>query len=363
MRFCALSRSLQAIGYPMQFVNRLIQGLLVIWGIVTLLFVIFYGLGDPTSFLVGDQADEATRAAVRKKYGLDKPFGVQYLGYLNGLSPLGWVADADRTATKHLALISGEKGALALKSPDLGRSFQSNQPVTPMILSRLEGTLILAMSAIVFASVLGIFLGMIAAMNRDTWWDRGILSASVLGISAPSFFLGVLIAWLFAVVLGEWTGLHVTGHIFTEKVFEPGREVLLKNLLLPALALGIRPLAIFTQLTRSSMIDVLHTDYMRTARAKGLSARTVMLRHALRNALNPVITSITGWLASLLAGAFFIEYIFNWQGIGKLMIDALEKQDMPVILGTAIFIGAVFVCITILTDASYRLLDPRVRLD
>lgn len=347
----------------MQIVNRLIQGVLVIWGIVSLLFAIFYGLGDPTSFLVGDQADEATKASVRKKYGLDQPIAVQYLSYLNGLSPLGWLPEGDQQTTSHMPLLAMEKGAIAFKTPDLGRSFQTNKSVAPMIVARLEGTLILALSAILFASILGIGLGMLAAMKRDSWWDRSILTVSVLGISAPSFFMGVLIAWLFAVVLRDWTGLNVTGHIFEEKVFEQGREVMLKNLLLPAVALGIRPLAIFTQLTRSSMLDVLHTDYIRTARAKGLSGTTVLFRHALRNALNPVITSITGWLASLLAGAFFIEYIFNWQGIGKLMIDALEKQDLPVILGTSIFIGAVFVGITILTDASYRLLDPRVRLD
>jgi peptide/nickel transport system permease protein len=347
----------------MRIFNQLIQGILVIWGIVSLLFVIFYGLGDPTSFLVGDQADEATKASVRQKYGLDQPIAVQYFSYLNGLSPLGWLSEDAGKQTRHISLLRAGTGTISLKSPDLGRSFQSNQAVTPMISSRLEGTMILALSAIVFASVLGIGLGMLAAMKRDSWWDRGILSLSVLGISAPSFFIGVLIAWLFAVVLRDWTGLNVTGHIFEEKVFEPGREVVLKNLLLPALSLGIRPLAIFIQLTRSSMLDVLNTDYVRTARAKGLPQRTILFRHALRNALNPVITSITGWLASLLAGAFFIEYIFNWQGIGKLMIDALEKQDLPVILGTAIFIGVVFVGITILTDASYRLLDPRVRLD
>lgn len=347
----------------MKIVSQLIQGLLVIWGIVSLLFVIFYGLGDPTSFLVGDQADEDTKAAVRKKYGLDKSISAQYLTYLNGLSPLGWLSEESAASIGHLSLFPVGTGTFAVKVPDLGRSFQNNKAVAPLILSRLEGTLILALSAIVFAGILGIGLGILAAMKRDSWWDRSILTVSVLGISAPSFFMGVLIAWIFAVVLRDWTGLNVTGHIFEENVFEPGRQVVMKNLLLPALALGIRPLAIFTQLTRSSMLDVLHTDYIRTARAKGLSGRVVLLRHALRNALNPVITSMTGWLASLLAGAFFIEYIFNWQGIGKLMIDALENQDLPVILGTATFIGAVFVGITFLTDASYRLLDPRVRVD
>jgi len=138
--------------------------------------------------------------------------------------------------------------------------------------------------------------------------------------------------------------------------------LVLRNLLLPALALGVRPLAIFIQLTRSSLLDVLSLDYVRTAQAKGLASWVVLTRHALRNALNPVLTAVTSWLASLLAGAFFIEYIFNWQGIGKLMIDALTQNDFPVIIGCALTVGSIFVLISILTDWLYAWLDPRVQL-
>ncbi|MEZ4776813.1 MAG: ABC transporter permease [Bacteroidia bacterium] len=328
------------------FLQRLFQGILVIWGIVTLLFLIFYTLGDPAEYLVGDQADEATKTAIREKYGLDRPLPVQYILYLNDLSPLG----------------INENGHWAIKFPNPGRSYQTNAPVSGMIASRMEGTLILAGVSIIFASVAGIFLGIISALKYNTWWDRTILSVSVLGISAPSFFMGVLIAWLFAVKLRGITGLNVSGHIFEENIFSPGRTIILKNLLLPAVALGIRPLAVFIQLTRSSMLEVLSTDYIRTAKAKGLSAQNVLLRHALRNALNPVMTAVTGWLASLLAGAFFIEYIFDWQGIGKLTIDALNTNDFPVILGCAMTIGVIFVAASILTDVLYALLDPRIRI-
>ncbi|MEZ4827174.1 MAG: ABC transporter permease [Bacteroidia bacterium] len=326
--------------------QRLIQGILVIWGIVTLLFLIFYTLGDPAEYLVGDQADEATKTAIREKYGLDRPLPVQYIRYLNDLSPLG----------------IGENGRLTFKVPNPGRSYQTNAPVGGMIASRMEGTLILAGVAITFAAISGILLGIFSALQYNTWWDRTILSVSVLGISAPSFFMGVLIAWLFAVKLRTLTGLNVSGYIFEENIFSPGRTVILKNLFLPAIALGIRPLAIFIQLTRSSMLEVLSADYIRTARAKGLSSSRVMMKHALRNALNPVMTSVTGWLASLLAGAFFIEYIFDWQGIGKLTIDALNTNDFPVILGCAMTIGVIFVAASIITDLLYAVLDPRVRL-
>jgi ABC-type dipeptide/oligopeptide/nickel transport system permease component len=328
--------------------KRSIQGLAVLWGIISLLFLIFYTLGDPVEYLVEDQADADTKAAIRERYGLDQPLYVQYFKYLNQLSPLGVKAEPET--------------GFGFKAPNLGRSYQSNQTVSAMIGSRIEGTLILALAAIMIAAILGIGLGVVASLNRDNWIDRSILSFSVLGISAPSFFIGVLVAWLFAVRLREFTGLNVSGHMFEENVFAPGRQMILKNLFLPALALGIRPLAVFIQLTRSSMLDVLQADYIRTARAKGLTPWRVRLQHALRNALNPVLTSATGWLASLLAGAFFIEYIFDWQGVGKLTIDALNTNDFPVILGSALFIGMVFVVVSILTDWLYRVLDPRVKL-
>lgn len=332
----------------MYFLNRILQGLLVLWGIVSLLFLIFYTLGDPVEYLVEDQADADTKAAIRARYGLDQPLPVQYAKYLNQLSPLGF-RDAP------------EQG-FGFKAPGLGRSYQTNQPVAEMIGSRIEGTLILALSAILIAAFLGVGLGVVAALNRDNWLDRSILSFSVLGISAPSFFIGVLVAWLFAVRFRHFTDLNVSGHLYEENVFSPGRHLVLKNLFLPAIALGVRPLAVFIQLTRSSMLDVLQADFIRTAKAKGLAPWRVQMQHALRNALNPVLTSATGWLASLLAGAFFIEYIFDWQGVGKLTIDALNTNDFPVILGAAMFIGSVFVLVSMVTDVLYRVLDPRVRL-
>ncbi len=340
---------------------RIIQGILVIWGIVTLLFTIFYVMGDPVEELVEEGADEATKAAIRAKYGLDKPVFVQYLVYLHDLSPIGVLDSAGQAENPHIGLFGVGEGKMAIKAPGFGRSYQTDRPVREMISQKIEGTLILATGAILIAAILGILLGVIAALRYGTWIDNAILSGSVVGISAPSFFMGVLIAWLFAVKWQAFTGLNATGYMFEENIFGPGRTLVLKNLFLPALALGIRPLAIFIQLTRSSMLDVLKADYVRTAWAKGLSAPKVIGQHALRNALNPVLTSVTGWLASLLAGAFFIEYIFNWQGIGKLTIDALNTKDFPVILGCAIFIGFIFVVVSIVTDMLYRVLDPRMR--
>jgi len=347
----------------MKFVLRSLgQGILVIWGIVTILFVIFFVIGDPVQYLVDEKASEEEAEALKRKYKFDRPVFVQYISYLNDLSPIGIVAKDEESEISFVSLIPLGTYTFSLKTPYLGRSYKYDIPVTHMMRSRIEGTLILALAAIVFAALLGITLGVLAALKRESWIDHSILTFSVLGISAPSFFIGVIIAWVFAVLLRDWTGLQVSGYMFSENVFDQGRTLHLKNLLLPALALGIRPLAVFIQLTRSSMIEVLNSNYVRTARAKGLSPVPVVLRHALRNALNPVMTSITGWLASLLAGAFFIEYIFNWQGIGKLIIDALANRDLPLIMAGVLLIGSIFVLVSIVTDLLYRKLDPRVTL-
>ena len=340
--------------------KRIWRGLGILWGIVTLLFIIFYALGDPTDYLVDEKADLATRQAIAAQYGLDKPIYIQYLRYLNNLLPIGWAKEGSPDA---LPIIPIGSGSFAVKLPNLGRSFQSQVPVSDLLWSRLGGTGILAGAAITFAALLGITLGIISALNQGNATDQSILSGSVLGISAPSFFVGVLLAYLFAVKWQDWTHLSVSGYVWEDDIFSNKRQWNGKNLILPALALGIRPLAIFIQLTRSSLLDVLGIDYVRTAKAKGLPPWRVLLTHALQNALNPVLTAITGWLASLLAGAFFIEYIFNWQGLGKLMIEALTQNDIPVILGCALVIGIIFILVSILTDWLYRKLDPRVQLD
>jgi len=225
----------------------------------------------------------------------------------------------------------------------------------------LPGTLVLAFAAMLLATVVGILLGILAAVKQNTWMDTSSVFASVLGISAPSFFTGIVLAYLFGFVLNRYTGLHMTGSLFNTDPFD-GKNLQLKNLILPAITLGIRPLAIITQLTRSSMLDVLDQDYIRTAYAKGLSKKVVVFRHALRNALNPVITAITGWFAELLAGAFFVEYIFGWKGIGKITVDALEKLDFPVVMGSVLITATFFIVVNLLADVLYGVVDPRVKL-
>jgi peptide/nickel transport system permease protein len=207
-----------------------------------------------------------------------------------------------------------------------------------------------------------VLLGILSAIYKDSFLDKMLLVLSSLGMSIPSFFAAIIIAWLFAFVLADYTGLEMFGSLYSVDDYTGEVYLNLKNLILPAITLGIRPLAIVVSLTRSSLLEVLSQDYIRTAYAKGLNKSQVIFRHALKNALNPVLTAITGWFASLMAGAVFVEYVFDWKGIGIVIVDALEKYDLPVIMGSVLFISVVLIIVNILVDLLYTLLDPRVRL-
>jgi peptide/nickel transport system permease protein len=217
------------------------------------------------------------------------------------------------------------------------------------------------LAAITFATLIGILLGVLAALRKDTWLDASAIAASVAGVSMPSFFAALLIAYFFGYLLHDYTSLDMTGSLWEYDALT-GRHIVWRNLILPALALGIRPLAIITQLTRSALLDVLSLDYIRTAYAKGLPTTKVIFRHALPNALNPVITAVSGWMAELLAGSFFVEYIFGWKGVGKLTVDALDKFDFPIVMGSVLLTAAIFIVVNLLTDMVYGIMDPRVRL-
>jgi peptide/nickel transport system permease protein len=345
--------------------RKLFYALLVLLGVVLLVFFLFNVLpADPARLTLGQRADITSLQNVRKELYLDKPLPVQLLMYLNDLSPVS-VYDTARKeiwSHSHLTLFHlTARRVLVLQPPYLRRSYQSKKEVWNILIEALPGTLVLAFAAMLIATVAGILLGILAAIKQNTWIDTSSVMASVVGISAPSFFTGIVLAYLFGFAWSKYTGLHMTGSLYDIDPFA-GRVMDIKNLILPAIALGIRPLAIIVQLTRSAMLDVLHQDYIRTAYAKGLKKTTVLLKHALKNALNPVLTAITGWLAELLAGSFFIEYIFGWKGIGKVTVDALEKFDFPVVMGSVLFIATVFVIINILADFLYRLIDPRVKL-
>ncbi len=339
--------------------SKIFYGSLVMAGVVVVVFILFQGFGDPARLIMGQRADAGTLSNIRKELYLDQPKWKQFVLYLNDVSPVSIYTKSALEEKKIHYLSIGSDTRLVLKFPYLRRSYQTRKEVWSMLMEALPGTIILAFAAMFIATVLGIGLGILAAVKKDTWMDTTAIFGSVLGISAPSFFMSIVIAYVFGFVLSDYTGLHMTGSLFDTDPFA-GKQWQLKNLILPAITLGIRPLAIIAQLTRGSMLDILNQDYIRTAYAKGLSKKQVIWRHGLRNALNPVITAITGWFAELLAGAFFVEYIFGWKGIGKLTVDALAKLDFPVVMGSVLITAFFFIVINILADWLYRVVDPRV---
>jgi peptide/nickel transport system permease protein len=410
--------------------GRLGYGLLVLWGVVTVVFFLFnLSPGDPVRNLVGENAPQEVVDNIRRKLDLDLPLGTRYLYYLNDLSPLSIYANADSESrlqwepeahggTQLVPL--GSDHQLILKTPFLRRSFLSDRSVSDILAEAMPGTFVLAIVSISLALLIGLLLGVYAALHKDSLTDQLILFISALGMAGPSFFVAIIVAWIGAVLwrdaiaLPLWplvvlviggllyrfrdntgmrfrssliwlstiavlllclifprdganvfltlpgTGLNMTGSLYSVNAFD-GSYLDLRNLILPTITLAIRPLAVIVQLTRSSILDVLTQDYIRTARAKGLPERTVIFRHALRNALNPVITAVSGWFASLLAGAVFVEFVFGWKGLGQELFLAIEKQDMPVVMGGVILIASLFVGISMLVDVAYGWIDPRVR--
>lgn len=302
-------------------VRNLIYSVFIIIGVLTVTFCLLYIVpGDPARMMLGQRADVASVEAVREELGLNKPVYIQYLKFMTN----------------------------ALQG-DLGRSYATNREVVSTILSKVPATALLSFSALFISSILGIFLGIISAVKQYTFMDNFSMVFALFGISFPQFAFGLIMALVFGHLL-KW--FPISGYINEGFIY----------LILPMMTLALRPLAITARITRSSMLDVMNQDYVRTAKAKGLSSFNVIFKHTLRNALNPVITTISASLAATLGGVFFIEYIFNWPGIGLLAIDAIFKLDFPMIQGTVLFSAIVFVVINFFVDIVYAMLDPKVKL-
>ena len=355
-----------------QFIgNKFFYGILTLLGVVTVVFLLFNVLpGDPARMMLDQREDSEQLERIQKKYGFDKPLTTQYFYYLNDVSPLSIHSNSEDDFTflkkgkySYKKLFSVGEISLVLKYPYLRESFQKNgKKVSEVILETLPNTAILALFSISIAIFLGIIFGVFSAIYKDTFFDRIIAIVSTFGMSIPSFFSAILFAWLFGFVLKEYTGLEMTGSLYVVDDFGEHIYIQWKNLVLPAIVLGIRPLAVVIQLMRNSLLEVLNLDYIRTAKAKGLTNYQVIKNHALKNSLNPVITAISGWFASMLAGAVFVEYIFNWNGLGKEIVNALNTLDLPVIMGSVLVIASLFIIINILVDIIYSWLDPRIRL-
>ena len=352
-------------------IKRLFYGFLVLIGVITVVFLLFNVLPvDQARMMLGQRADKESVDIINKDLGRDKPLFTQFIMYLNDLSPLSIHNATDKNSSIYLDCkkysyqklfpVSSTK-VLVVKFPYLRRSYITKRKVSDIISKTLPATALLAFAAILFGSFFGILLGIISAIKKNTWVDKLSLVFAIFGMSLPSYFVGLIIAWVFGFLLFKYTGLNNEGSLFYFDDFGE-RHLILKNLILPAITLGLRPLALIIQLMRSSLLEVMSQDYIRTATAKGLSFYKVVTKHALKNALNPVVTAISGWFAGLMAGAVFVEIIFNWRGIGFEVVDALNNNDLPVVMGTTLIFAVVFVLINIAVDIIYGLLDPRVRV-
>ena len=352
--------------------KKIVYSFLVIFGVLTIVFFLFNVLpGDPARMMLDKREDSKQLEIIKKKYGFDRPIFTQYLFYLNDLSIVSihnnhpdsftFLDKRKYSATK---IIDIYNYSIVLKKPYLRTSFvKSNLKVSTIIRTTFPNTFLLAFLAILFGLVFGLIFGVISALNKDKFFDKIVLYFSVIGMALPSFFSAIIIAWVFGYILNAYTGLNMTGSLYEIDDYGISRTIQFKNIILPAITLGIRPLAVIIQLSRNSLLEVLSMDYIRTAKAKGLNKFIIVFKHALRNSLNPVITAVSGWFASLLAGAVFVEYIFAWNGLGKEIVDALNNMDLPVVMGSVIFISLIFVIINILVDLIYAWIDPRVRIE
>jgi len=304
---------------PAYLVQRLGSALLVMFGVVSLVFLLIHLIpGDPIEVMLGESASGADREALRAALGLNQPLPVQYLDYLGGLLQL-----------------------------DLGTSIHFRRPVSELLLERLPATGLLAAASLLVTVLLALPLGIMAAVRRNTIWDSGAMGFSMLGVSIPNFWLGPLLILVFSLWLG-W--------------FPVSGQSGFGSVVLPALTLGTGLTAVLSRMVRSSMLEVLGEDYIRTARAKGLPPHRVVLRHGLRNALLPVITLLGLQLGALLAGAVITETVFSWPGVGLLMIEAIQSRDYPVVQACVLLISLSYVIVNLLTDIAYAWVDPRIRL-
>jgi len=297
--------------------RRLLLAIPTLFGVLVVVFALLYiAPGDPVMEMVGERADSATIAQLRKQLHLDEPRPEQFVAYASGV-------------------LRG----------DLGTSFITGRPIARDIAERFPKTLELACAAMLLAIVLGISVGIVTAAHPGGWLDRLTLAFTYLGISFPVYWVGLILILLFAMIL-RWLPPSGTGG--------------LAFLILPAFALGTRSIAFLARMTRSAMLEVLGSDYIRTARAKGLPRAAVLARHALRNALIPVVTVIGLDFGSYLTGSILTETVFSWPGLGRYVVNAIGKRDLPAIQGSILFLSVVFVIVNILADAAYATVDPRV---
>ena len=307
-------------------VRRLLSTVLVMTTVAVFIFLLLHlSPGDPAAIIVGDNATQVQIDAVRKQLGLDDALAVQFVRWLGGV-------------------LRG----------DLGVSIFSHEPVNRLIAQRVEPTVSLATTTLLLAVVIAVSFGVLAAWKATTWIDRAVMVLSVVGFSVPVFVVGYLLIYLFSIKLG-W--LPVQGYAPIAEGFVPW----IRHLILPSIALGLAYIALIARITRTTMLDVLSEDYIRTARAKGVSTGPMLMKHALKNAGVPIVTVIGIGVALLIGGVVITETVFNIPGVGRLVVDAISQRDYPIIQGVTLIFSGVYVVVNLIVDLSYTVIDPRIR--
>jgi peptide/nickel transport system permease protein len=329
-------------------IKRLLALIPIIFGVVLIIFLLIHFIpGDPAQIMLGERGTEEALAALRESMGLNEPLYVQFWQYITRL-PKG----------------------------DFGRSIISNNPILMEISHRFPATIELSIFAMFIAVLIGIPVGIFASIHQNSWFDNISMSFALIGVSMPIFWLGLMLIWLFAVVLG-WlppssrlsVGIelnNITNLYVIDSIIEGNWIALLdvlKHLLLPSVALATIPMAIIARMTRSSMLEVLRQDYIRTAYAKGLKRKIVIYKHGLKNALVPIITVVGLQFGLLLGGAILTETIFSWPGLGRYLVNAIYSRDYPVVQGGILFFALSFVFVNLIVDLSYGTIDPRIQYE
>lgn len=302
--------------------KRILYLIPVFIGVTFFTFLIFLVVpGDPVRLALGQHPNPELQQKIEHELGMDLPWYIRYFRYIG-------------------KAVQG----------DLGTSIRTGEPVTKIILDRFPATLTLTVAAMVFAIIVGLPAGIFSATKQYSWIDNTFMVMALVGISMPVFVLGLILLLIFVSFL----------HIVPGTGYGDGQLI---YMLLPAITLGTIPMAIISRMTRSSLLEVMGSDYIRTARAKGIKEKSVILKHAFKNAFIPVVTVIGNNFASLMAGAIITERVFNWPGIGSATISAIEQRDLPVVMGLVFFIAIIFVIVNLIVDISYIFIDPRIKLE
>lgn len=304
----------------MQYVlRRLLVTLPVVLGVCTLTFLLIHFVpGDPVDIMLGDQASVVDKETLRQELGLNEPLLTQYINFLSGLTRM-----------------------------DLGRSLHSRENVRTIIFERFPATVELTLASMLLAIIFGLPLGILAAIRQYSFTDNSVLIGSLLGMSIPGFFLGPVLIWIFAIQL-NWFPVSERGGI--------------EHLVLPAISLALPLGAIIMRITRASMLEIIHEDYINVARSKGLAPQQIYFRHALANAMIPIVTIVGLQVGALLTGTIITETIFDWPGLGTLLYNSIQRRDYPVVQGCILFIALTYVLVNLATDIIYGLVNPKIRL-